>query len=91
MKLYIYETIYLLFVEAKPPPASSSRRLGTWQRTLFIVLCMTVGIAPYTFAPLVCAVPFISIYGSWESVGTFVEGAALRHVLQSVRLHSKSE
>lgn len=27
-----------------------------------------------------CAAPIYSIYGSWESVGPFVEGAALQEI-----------
>ena len=37
-------------VQAKPPPASSTRKLGTWQSTLFKVLCVTgLGLLPTLF------------------------------------------
>ena len=40
------------------------------------------------FILLMCAAFFIQIYGSQSSVGTFVEGAALRSDLQYDRLRS---
>ena len=40
-----------------------------------------LGIAPYTFLICLCVqLCFIEIYGSSDSVGTFVEGAALRKI-----------
>ena len=46
-------------------------------------MCDGFGIAPYTFLNCLCVQPrFIKIYGSSESVGTFVEGAALQGILQ---------
>lgn len=44
-------------------------------------MCDGFGIAPYTFLNCLCVQPrFIKIYGSSESVGTFVEGAALQEI-----------
>ena len=44
-------------------------------------MCDGFGIAPYTFLNCLCVQPrFIQIYGSSESVGTFVEGAALQEI-----------
>ena len=40
-----------------------------------------LGIAPYTFLICLCVqLCFIEIYGSSDSVGTFVEGATLRKI-----------
>jgi len=35
---------------------------------------------PHFFELLMCAAPIYSFYGSWESVGPFVEGAALQEI-----------
>ena len=44
-------------------------------------MCDGFGIAPYTFLNCLCVqYRFIEIYGSSESVGTFVEGAALQEI-----------
>ena len=69
-------------VQAKPPPVSSIRRLGNRQNTLFNVLCMTgLGLLPTLFLICLCVqLCFIEIYGSSDSVGFFVEEAALRKI-----------
>lgn len=44
-------------------------------------MCDGLGITPYTFLSCLCVQPqFIEIYGSSGSVGSFVEGAALRQI-----------
>ena len=43
-------------------------------------MCDGFGKTPYTFFLLMCAALFIEIYGSSGSVGSFVEGAALRQI-----------
>ena len=44
-------------------------------------MCDKFGITPYTFLICLCVQPrFIEIYGSSGSVGSFVEGAALRQI-----------
>ena len=69
-------------VQAKPPHVSSIRRLGNRQNTLFNVLCMTgLGLLPTLFLICLCVqLCFIEIYGSSDSVGFFVEEAALRKI-----------
>lgn len=44
-------------------------------------MCDGFGISPYTFLCCLCVqLRFINIYGSSESVGTFIEGAALQEI-----------
>ena len=44
-------------------------------------MCDGLGISPYTCLSCLCVQPrFIEIYGSSSSVGSFVEGAALRQI-----------
>lgn len=45
---YLQYAVY--FVQAKPPPASSTGKLDIWQSTLFSVLCVTaLGLLPTLF------------------------------------------
>ena len=72
--------------------AASCPPIGTRQsaNTLFIVLCVTVGIAPQTLFYCLCVqLPLFPFYEQWKICRVLFRGTSSPAVYQYVRLHSR--
>lgn len=89
------------FFPRKPPPsyfdfrwswAASCPPIGTRHsaNTLFIVLCVTVGIAPQTLFYCLCVqLPLFPFYEQWKICRVLFRGTSSPALCQYVRLHSR--
>ena len=72
--------------------AASCPPIGTRQsaNTLFIVLCVTVGIAPQTLFYCLCVqLPLFPFYEQWKICRVLFRGTSSPALCQYVRLHSR--